>query len=148
MALLGEARRRNTPLNIGGDGRCDSPEYSAKFGSYNVMDLDQKKVIDVQLVQVYNICMNMHKSLNLLCLPFYIINFHLYMQSNEVGGSYHMEEGYSQSVLFLQEQQLSIGNIITDHQKTIQKWIRNTLLDTTHLHDVWHKAKDQFIYKY
>ena len=68
MALIGKARRRNTPLNIGGDGRCDSPGYSAKFGSYSVMDLDQKKVIDVQLVQVYNICMHMHKSINFLCL--------------------------------------------------------------------------------
>ena len=61
-----------------------------------------------------------------------------------MGGSYYMEkEGLSRSVLFLQ---LSIGNIITDHHKTIQKWISNTLPDTTHLYDVWHIAKGQFIY--
>ena len=66
-----------------------------------------------------------------------------------MGGSYHMEkERLSRSVLFLQEQQLSIGNIIKDHHKTIQKWIRNTLPDTTHLYDVWHIEKGQFIYKY
>lgn len=47
-----EAGRR---ICIGGDGRCDTPGHSAKFGSYSVMDLDKGKVIDVQLVQVTHI---------------------------------------------------------------------------------------------
>ena len=47
-ALIAAAQNRGLPLNLGGDGRADS----AKFGSYSIIDLDQNKVIDVQLVQV------------------------------------------------------------------------------------------------
>ena len=38
----------------------DSPGYSAKYGSYSLMDLGTNKVIDLQLVQVncYLICMH------------------------------------------------------------------------------------------
>lgn len=39
-------------LTVGGDARCDSPGFSAKFGSYTLMDLETGKVVDFQLVQV------------------------------------------------------------------------------------------------
>ena len=39
-------------INLGGDGRCDSPGYCAKYGSYSCMDLDTNMVLDTQLVQV------------------------------------------------------------------------------------------------
>jgi len=42
----------NEPLTIGGDGRCDSPGHSAKYGSYNLMELRHNVVLDVELVQV------------------------------------------------------------------------------------------------
>ena len=53
---------------IGGDGRADSPGYSAKFGSYTVMELKRDVVIDVQLVQVSILYYNL----------FYYINFKHY----------------------------------------------------------------------
>ena len=37
---------------VGGDGRTDTPGHSVKFGSYNVLDLDESNVVDIQLVQV------------------------------------------------------------------------------------------------
>lgn len=37
---------------VGGDARCDSPGYSAKYGSYTIMDLETSKILDFQLVQV------------------------------------------------------------------------------------------------
>ena len=37
---------------LGGDARCDSPGYSAKYGSYSLMDLETNKILDIQLVQV------------------------------------------------------------------------------------------------
>ncbi len=40
-------------LVLGGDGRADSPGYSAKFGSYTVIELRLNKVLDLQLVQVH-----------------------------------------------------------------------------------------------
>ena len=51
-ALIAAAQNRKLPLNLGGDGRANSPGHSVKFGSYSVIDLDQNKVIDFQLVQV------------------------------------------------------------------------------------------------
>ena len=38
---------------LGGDGRCDTPGHCAKYGSYNMIDLDEGTVADIQLVQVY-----------------------------------------------------------------------------------------------
>ena len=39
-------------LTLGGDARCDSPGYSAKYGSYTLMELSSGKILDFQLVQV------------------------------------------------------------------------------------------------
>ena len=50
-SLLAQVAAGET-LVLGGDGRCDSPGFSAKYGSYTMMDLQRQRVIDVQLVQV------------------------------------------------------------------------------------------------
>ena len=42
----------NTGLVLAGDGRCDSPGFSAKYGSYTLMEQQVNKVLDFQLVQV------------------------------------------------------------------------------------------------
>lgn len=39
-------------LCLGGDGRCDSPGHTAKFGSYSLMNLKENKIIHIELVQV------------------------------------------------------------------------------------------------
>lgn len=39
-------------LVLGGDGRCDSPGFSAKYGSYTFMELEYNVVLHVELVQV------------------------------------------------------------------------------------------------
>ncbi|XP_069109654.1 uncharacterized protein [Argopecten irradians] len=110
---LEEVQRNGQPLCIGGDGRCDTPGHSAKFGSYSVMDLDKGQVIDVQLVQ-----------------------------SNEVKSSCHMEkEGLSRSIAFLQNYNIDIHTIVTDRHVQIRKWVRENMLDTKHCVDVWHVAK-------
>jgi hypothetical protein len=51
-------------VTFAGDARCDSMGHCSKFGSYTLIDLNEKKIIALELVQ-----------------------------SNEVGGSYHMETG-------------------------------------------------------
>ncbi|XP_021356047.1 uncharacterized protein LOC110451810 [Mizuhopecten yessoensis] len=100
-------------ISIGGDGRCDTPGHSAKFGSYSVMDLDDGRVLDVQLVQ-----------------------------SNEVKSSCHMEkEGLSRSVAFLRSQDIQIDTIVTDRHVQIRKWVRENMAGTKHCVDVWHVAK-------
>ncbi|XP_041916195.1 uncharacterized protein LOC121680718 [Alosa sapidissima] len=96
---------------IGGDMRADSPGHSAKFGSYTVMDLKTNTVIDVQLVQ-----------------------------SNEVGGSYHMEkEGLKRSLALLNERKVTLDCIVTDRHPQIQKFLREAGINQ--YYDVWHMEK-------
>ena len=51
-SLLDSIKNEGKELILGGDGRCDSPGHSAKYGSYSLMDLEQNKILDSQLVQV------------------------------------------------------------------------------------------------
>ena len=39
-------------VDICGDGRCDSPGHSAKYGAYTMMDESTRKVTDFSFVQV------------------------------------------------------------------------------------------------
>ena len=39
-------------INLNGDGRCDSPGHSAKYGTYTLMDKDSGKVVAFSVVQV------------------------------------------------------------------------------------------------
>lgn len=50
--LLSTFQAEGTDLVCGGDGRADSPGHSAKFGTYTMMELRHKAIVDVQLVQV------------------------------------------------------------------------------------------------
>ena len=100
-------------LEIGGDGRADSPGHCAKYGSYTTLETRINKVIDVQLVQ-----------------------------SNEVGGSYHMElAGLERSMELLKANGLIPGVVVTDRHPSVQKWMRDNLPETVHYYDLWHVAK-------
>ena len=55
---MAESRRRTEILtargvvNLDGDGRCDSPGHSSKYGTHNLMDEDIDDVVTFQVVQV------------------------------------------------------------------------------------------------
>jgi hypothetical protein len=53
-ALLQEIRQQaaGEELILAGDGRSDSPGYTAKYGSYSLVDLKTDKVITFELIQV------------------------------------------------------------------------------------------------
>ena len=50
--LLDDLAEREGGLVVAGDGRCDSPGYCAKFGSFTFMEQQINRVVDFQLVQV------------------------------------------------------------------------------------------------
>ena len=50
--LIGGFLEKNDGLILAGDGRCDSPGYSAKFGSFTLIEQRMNRVVDFQLVQV------------------------------------------------------------------------------------------------
>ena len=66
----------------------------------------------------------------------------MYMQSNEVKGSYHMEkEGLVRAVKFLKKKKFRIATLVTDRHKQIAKWTRENIPSTDHRYDIWHLAK-------
>ncbi|CAM4299189.1 unnamed protein product [Leuciscus chuanchicus] len=96
---------------VGGDMRADSPGHSAKYGSYTMIDLETNTVVDVQLVQ-----------------------------SNEVGGSYHMEkEGLKRGLDFLDARGVTLDCVVTDRHPQIQKFLRER--NVNQFYDVWHIEK-------
>ncbi|XP_001921592.2 uncharacterized protein [Danio rerio] len=108
--MLEQLSRRENVI-VGGDMRADSPGHSAKYGSYTMMDLATNTVVDLQLVQ-----------------------------SNEVGGSYHMEkEGLKRSLDLLDARGVRLECIITDRHPQIQKYLRDR--NVTQFYDVWHIEK-------
>ncbi|KAJ8050070.1 hypothetical protein HOLleu_03121 [Holothuria leucospilota] len=42
---------QGVPVDLAGDGRCDSPGYNAKYCSYSLMDVNSEKIVDLELVQ-------------------------------------------------------------------------------------------------
>lgn len=69
-----------------------------------------------------------------------LLLFFLYYQSNEVGGSYHMEkEGLKRSLALLEARGVKLESIVTDRHPQIQKFLRET--NIMHYYDVWHMEK-------
>ena len=126
-ALVAMLQSDNSTLVLGGDGRADSPGHSAKYGKYTLMELSHNIILDIQLVQVI--------------ITLHNFNLFLFIQSNEVGGSYYMElEGLKRGIMELEQYGLTIGTLVTDWNAQIAKWVRNELPSTIHLFDVWHLA--------
>ena len=64
------------------------------------------------------------------------------LQSNEVGGSYHMERaGLVRTLAFLERAGLSVDTVVTDRHPQIQKYLRESRPTITHYYDVWHCGK-------
>ncbi|XP_068692699.1 uncharacterized protein [Montipora foliosa] len=111
--LFNTLRASNNNLILAGDGRCDSPGYCAKFGSFTLIEQEINKVVDFQLVQ-----------------------------SNEVRNSAWMEhEGLVRAVNVISDARLKIAQLITDRHKQNTAWIKRQLPDTAHYFDIWHVSK-------
>ncbi|XP_052423624.1 uncharacterized protein LOC127966567 [Carassius gibelio] len=103
--------RQSGNIGLAGDMRADSPGHSAKYGSYTLMHTESSTILDIQLVQ-----------------------------SNEVGGSSHMEkEGLKRCLDHLESSGLTVGYIVTDRHTQIQKYLRERSINQ--FYDVWHFEK-------
>uniref|UniRef100_A0A1X7TXK2 Mutator-like transposase domain-containing protein n=1 Tax=Amphimedon queenslandica TaxID=400682 RepID=A0A1X7TXK2_AMPQE len=101
------------PIVMGGDGRADSPGYSAKNGSYTPMDLNRQMIVSIELVQ-----------------------------SNKVSGSPNMEkEGLIRTFKFFENTEVRVGTLVTDRHSGIAKFIREKYPQITYCYDGWHVAK-------
>ena len=100
-------------LDLIGDGRCDSPGYNAKYGTYTVMNIDGNEIIDFRVV---------HKG--------------------QVANSSLMEkEGLKIVLARLQDSGVIKKSLATDRHKQIRKYMREEHQEIKHQFDVWHVTK-------
>ncbi|XP_077492218.1 uncharacterized protein LOC144103349 [Amblyomma americanum] len=100
-------------VNLAGDGRAGSPGFSAKYGTYTLMDVERHKVLHFEVVQ-----------------------------SNDAGGSCRMElEGLKQGLAFLESESIKVAVLVTDRHTQIKCFLRNNKAAIAHEFDVWHMAK-------
>ncbi|VDH92225.1 Hypothetical predicted protein, partial [Mytilus galloprovincialis] len=100
-------------LILGGDGRCDSPGFSAKYCTYTFMDSATGVIPDFSLVQV-----------------------------SETTSSNKMELiGFQRSLASIEAADLTVGVVVTDRHVQIRKAMTTDHSDKKHQFDVWHLSK-------
>ena len=104
--------KQKGPVNLIGDGRCDSPGHNAKYCTYTMMT-DEGKVAYFSLVQV-----------------------------TEATSSNAMEkEGFERCIAGLQAEDVTIKRIATDRHTSISSAMNKDHKDIQHQFDVWHLSK-------
>ena len=104
---------RGNNLKLTGDGRCDSPGYSAKYCTYSLMDSATDLILNYKLIQPL-----------------------------ETGSSVAMEkEGLRQSLNYMLEQDISMVIIATDRHQGVGALMKSNYFHISHQHNVWHMTK-------
>ncbi|XP_059899463.1 uncharacterized protein LOC132451154 isoform X2 [Gadus macrocephalus] len=100
-------------LHLSGDGRCDTPGFSAKYCHYTLMLDDTKEIIHTEL-----------------------------LQSTEAGSSVAMEPlGFKRGMNEIMGDGLDIEVMTTDRSTSIRKIMREEFPNVQHEFDIWHTAK-------
>ena len=98
---------------MSGDGRCDSPGYSSKYGTYSLMDSATDHILDYSLVQV-----------------------------TETGSSVAMEkEGLRRCLDKVLAQGVEITSITTDRHVGVASLMKKEYSFIDHQYDAWHLSK-------
>ena len=109
-ALLFDMVRTRGQLDLLGDGRCDSPGFSAKYGTYTVMD----------------------------SITNYILDFHV-SHCKMAGNSHAMElDGLKNVLRRFDDQKILISSLTTDRHKQVRAFLRMMRKDIDHQFDVCH----------
>ena len=54
------------------------------------------------------------------------------------------KEGLVRAINVLEDNDLTVGTLVTDRHSQVAKWVRETLPETRHYYDVWHLAKGTY----
>ena len=91
-------------IDLNGDGRCESPEHSAKYGTYTLMDNASDKMVAFSVVQV-----------------------------SEVTSSNAMEkEGFKRCIESLEDDRVKIDRIATDRHVSTSSFMNKERLQINH----------------
>ena len=105
---------RGNDLKLSGDGRCDSPGYSAKYCTYSLMDSSTDLILDYKLIQ-----------------------------SSETDSSVAVEkETLRWSLNYLLGKDVSIDTVATNRHRGVGPLMKIEYPYITHQYDVWHMAKN------
>ena len=105
--------RQGTDVEVVGDGRCDSPGFSAKYCTYSMMERTTHEILASELVQV-----------------------------SQATSSVGMEKvGFEQCMQVLHNASVKPSLIATDRHIGIRALIRTKYPEICHQFDVWHLAK-------
>ena len=97
-----------------GDGRCDSPGYSATYGTYSLMNEKDNRIVD-----------------------FFIAHVKI------VGSSQGMKKyGLEYSIKYFEPCGVDIDILTTDEHKQIRCFLRKEYPEICHQFDIWHQAKN------
>ena len=102
------------PVALIGDCRCDSPGFSATYGTYTLMNEQNNEIIDYFISHV------------------------------KIAGNSQNMEKYELKFLmdYLTVQGVNISSITTDQHLQIRKYLREQYPDVCHQYDIWHKSKN------
>ena len=104
----------SSTIDLVGDGRCDSPGYSAKYGTYTLMDSSNNNILYFSVVHV-----------------------------GTVANSSRMElKGLVDCLDSLQEEGVKIRSLTTDRHIQIHPYMKNNRNDIKHQFDIWHVGKN------
>lgn len=107
---------QDQPVDLGGDGRCDSPGFCAKFMTYSLHEARLDKIIHAVQIEVG--------------------------ETEAVRTSVQMEkEGLIRSLAFLKQCDIKVRSLTTDRHPGIKKHMREKEPNIAHHFDVWHVAK-------
>ena len=112
--LLKQVKESGRMLRLAGDGRCDSPGYSAKYCKYSLLDMETDAILSFVVVQV-----------------------------TETGSSCRMElEGFKRCMNYLLDLGFRVKVLATDRHVQIRSAMNKQYSDVNHQFDVWHLAKN------
>ena len=112
-AILTRVRLQNK-VHLLGDGRCDSPGYNAKYGTYTLMEAQTNEIVD-----------------------FYVVHVSI------AGNSARMEkEGLVTLLEKFKTRNIPIKSLTTDRHIQIKAYMKKEQPEIVHQCDVWHVGKN------
>ena len=99
-------------MDVCGDGRCDSPGHSAKYGTYTLMDEKTNLIIEFSIVQVTEATSNAMEC-----------------------------ERCKRTLNSITKKKIPLRCLTTDRHTTITAKMRTNYSNIVHQYDVWHLSK-------
>ncbi|XP_014666614.1 PREDICTED: uncharacterized protein LOC106808411 [Priapulus caudatus] len=109
------AEMKDKELVVLGDGRMDSPGYSAQYCSYTIMESESKKILTLKTLDKR---VTDRKSTNM------------------------EKKGFSDALGEVMAKGLKVKEVVTDAHMAIGAFMRTQYPDVKHSNDVWHVAKN------